>query len=126
MMGLRKQLVISFAIYALAIVVAILIPFGVLSAHAHRKSFMDEQLDDSERVAAGLGRVPSPSLVEERYAGRAVAAWLLDPKGQPAGDATDDRSFPAPVASAPEVERARRGIPWARVGETPSGMRVLS
>lgn len=125
-MGLRKQLVISFAVYALAIVVAVLIPFGVLSAHAHRKSFVSEQVDDAQRVAAGLGRVPSPNVVAERYVGRAVAAWLLDPSGSPMGVPTDRSAFPAPVTAGPEVERARRGTASAVVSEAPSGRRVLA
>ena len=125
-MGLRKQLVISFVVYALAIVVAVLIPFGVLSAHAHRKSFINEQIDDAQRVAAGLGRVPSPSVVAERYVGRAVAAWLLDPSGAPMGVPSDRTAFPAPVGTGPELERARRGTASAVVAVVPGGTRVLA
>ncbi|MFY9588168.1 MAG: hypothetical protein WAT66_12010, partial [Actinomycetota bacterium] len=63
-MSLRRHLVVSFVLFALAMLVATLIPFGVLSAHAHRSSFVDEQLDDAERAAASLGgQLPSQQVV---------------------------------------------------------------
>jgi signal transduction histidine kinase len=124
--SLRRNLVVSFVLYAFAIVVAILVPFGVISSHAHRSSYVDEQIDDSQRVASRLGPdEPTAALIAERYAGRAVAAWLLDPQGQPTGDPTQRNAFPALVATAPEVDRARRGTSEARIDQTPTGLRVL-
>ena len=64
--------------------------------------------------------------MRERYAGRAVAAWLLDPRGEPYGEATQRNEFPALITKAPEVERARRGTSESRIGNTPMGARVLS
>jgi signal transduction histidine kinase len=125
-MSLRRHLVVSFVLFALAILVATLVPFGVLSAHAHRSSFEDDQLDDAQRIASRLAKVPlSPAVVSERYAGRAVAAWLLDPRGEPWGDPTTRDAFPALLTRAPEVERARRGTSEERDGDTPVGRRVL-
>jgi two-component system OmpR family sensor kinase len=124
--SLRKHLVISFVLFALAILVATLVPFGVLSAHAHRSSFEDDQLDDAQRIASGLAKVTlSPEIIEQRYAGRAVAAWLLDLRGEPWGEPTMRDAFPALLTRAPEVERARRGTSEARDGDTPLGRRVL-
>jgi signal transduction histidine kinase len=125
-MSLRRHLVVSFVVFALAILVATLVPFGVLSAQAHRSSFEDDQLDDAQRVAGGLSKVPlTPDVINERYAGRAVSAWLLDPRGEPWGDPTTRGAFPALLTRAPEVERARRGTSEARDGDTPLGRRVL-
>jgi signal transduction histidine kinase len=125
-MSLRRHLVVSFVLFALAILVATLVPFGVLSAQAHRSSFEDDQLDDAQRIASRLTKVPlSPAVVAERYAGRAVAAWLLDPRGEPWGDPTSRDAFPALLTRAPEVERARRGTSEERDGDTPVGRRVL-
>jgi two-component system, OmpR family, sensor kinase len=125
--SLRRNLVVSFALYAFAIVVAILIPFGVISSHAHRSSYVDEQIDDAQSVASSFGPdAPTATLIAERYAGRAVAAWLLDPQGEPSGEPTQRDAFPALVATAPEVEQARRGTSEARINETPSGSRVLA
>jgi signal transduction histidine kinase len=124
--SLRRQLVFSFVVYAFAILVATLVPFGILSSHAHRSSFVDDQVDDAQRVASGLGREgPTPGLVAERYEGRTSAAWLLDPHGEPSGDPTSRDAFPALLTRAPEVERARRGTSQARIGDTPTGRRVL-
>jgi signal transduction histidine kinase len=124
--SLRRQLVFSFVVYALAILVATLVPFGILSSHAHRTAFVDDQRDDAQRVASGLGREgPSPGLVAERYEGRTSSAWLLDPRGEAWGDPTSRDVFPALLTNAPEVERARRGTSYARIGDTPAGRRVL-
>ncbi len=125
-MSLRRHLVVSFVLFALAMLVATLIPFGILSEHAHRSSFVDDQLDDAERAAGSLGgETPSEQVVADRYSGRSVAAWLLDPRGQPSGDPTTRDAFPALITSTPEVERARRGTADARIGQTPLGDRVL-
>ena len=125
-MTLRRQLVFSFVVFGLAILVATLIPFGILSSHAHRSSFVDEVLGDAQRSAGTLGRqTPSPSVVAERYEGAAVAAWLLHPGGSPWGDPTSRDAFPALLTRAPEIESARRGTSEARIGDTPDGRRVL-
>ena len=125
-MSLRRHLVVSFVLFALATLVATLIPFGVLSAHAHRSSFVDEQLDDAERAAVSLGRqLPSQQVVVERYSGRSVAAWLLDPRGNPTGEPTTRDAFPALITATPEIEKARAGTAEARIGPTPLGDRVL-
>jgi signal transduction histidine kinase len=125
-MSLRRHLVVSFVLYALAILVATLVPFGILSAHAHRSSFIDDQLADAQAVASAFGRTELvPGLAQQRFSGRLVAAWLLDARGQPVGDPTERNAFPALLTNAPEVERARRGSSKARVGITPEGKRVL-
>jgi signal transduction histidine kinase len=125
-MTLRRQLVFSFGLFGLAILVATLIPFGILSSHAHRSSFVDETVLDAQRAASALGRDgPSPTLVEERYEGANVAAWLLRPGGSPWGDPTSRDAFPALLTRAPEIEKARRGTSQARIGDTPVGRRVL-
>src|SRR5437879_364650 len=109
-MNLRRHLVVAFVLFALGLIVATFVPFGVLSAHAHLRSYIDDQLADAQRVTTSLerGRL-NPQAVVQHFAGTRNAGWLLDAEGSPIGAPTERRGFPALVKRAPEVESARRG-----------------
>src|SRR5919198_6362818 len=67
---LRRQLVLAFSLFALAILVATLVPFGVVSAHAHLATYIDQERAEANRAAESLvGRATITQQVVDRYAG---------------------------------------------------------
>jgi signal transduction histidine kinase len=124
--SLRRHLVVAFVAFAVAILMATLIPIGILSASAHRASFIEQQRQEVEQVATAFGRSTLGQLqVDERYEGRDVAAWLLDVRGTPVGEPSSRQAFPARITVAPEVERARGGDTAYRIGDSPFGRRLF-
>jgi signal transduction histidine kinase len=125
-MSLRKHLVVAFVLFAFGLLVVTLVPFGIVSARGHMRSFIDSQVVDIQHASQTVSKTTDPHRVlTERYEGARAAGWLLDTRGQPIGDATDRQAFPALVTRAPEVEAARRGTTATRSADSPLGRRLM-
>ena len=125
-MSLRKNLVVAFVLFAFGLLVVTLLPFGIVSAHGHLRSYVDAQLLDTQHSAALVSRTTDPRRVlTERYEGERAAAWLLDATGLTTVSATNRQAFPALVTRAPEVEAARRGTTATRTADAPDGRRLM-
>jgi signal transduction histidine kinase len=125
-MGLRRHLVVAFAAFSLALLAVTLVPFGVVSTRAHLSAYVDQQVLETERVAASLPNDErTTAILTHHYPRPGPAAWLLDPQGESIGEATNSLAFPALATDAPEVEAARRGQADHRIGVAPLGRRLF-
>jgi two-component system, OmpR family, sensor kinase len=125
--GLRRQLVLVFFLFALALLAVTLVPFAVVSTHAHLAAYMDEQLLQAQSASA-VARAADEgagSLAERYPRSSSTAATLLDAGGSPLAGPTDPKVFPAALTRAPELEQARAGRASEWVGDTPAGRRVF-
>lgn len=108
-MKLREQLSLGFGVFAATLLVAILVPLGLVLSHEHLDSLREEMLHSGE-AAAGVWQREGVGALQSRFSSVGyVAVWAVDSRGLPFGHASQPNTFPM-RATTPEVVAALNGV----------------
>jgi signal transduction histidine kinase len=93
---LREQLSLGFGLFAATLLVAVLLPLGLLLSHEHLSSLRTELLRMG-RSAAKTWQSDGVDAARSRFAPAGkIAVWTLNGQGVPLGSPTDVDAFPPP------------------------------